>query len=75
MQNKRMQIKLISNITKMLRLTVNATKIKNSVLLNIDFTLKVLSQMGLFLSNAQPAFTCSKLTIEALERGVKYVQS
>ena len=23
----------------------------------------------------QPAFTCSKLTIEALEQGVKYVQS
>ena len=25
--------------------------------------------------NAQPALTCSKLTIEALEQGVKYVQS
>ena len=25
--------------------------------------------------NTQPAFTCSKLTIEALEQGVKYVQS
>ena len=24
---------------------------------------------------AQPAFTCSKLTIETLEKGVKYVQS
>ena len=24
---------------------------------------------------AQPAFTCSKLTIETLEQGVKYVQS
>ena len=23
----------------------------------------------------QPAFTCSKLTIETLEQGVKYVQS
>ena len=23
----------------------------------------------------QPAFTCSKLTIETLEKGVKYVQS
>ena len=23
---------------------------------------------------AQPAFTCSKLTIETLEQGVKYVQ-
>ena len=24
---------------------------------------------------SQPAFTCSKLTMEALEQGVKYVQS
>ena len=24
---------------------------------------------------SQPAFTCSKLTIETLEQGVKYVQS
>ena len=24
---------------------------------------------------SQPAFTCSKLTIETLEKGVKYVQS
>ena len=28
---------------------------------------------GLF--NTQPAITCSKLTIETLEQGVKYVQS
>ena len=27
------------------------------------------------LIQSQPAITCSKLTIEALERGVKYVQS
>ena len=27
------------------------------------------------LSLTQPAFTCSKLTIETLEQGVKYVQS
>ena len=26
-------------------------------------------------ANTQPAFTCSKLTIETLEHGVKYVQS
>ena len=26
-------------------------------------------------NGAQPAFTCSKLTIETLEQGVKYVQS
>ena len=28
-----------------------------------------------FLTYTQPAFTCSKLTIETLEQGVKYVQS
>ena len=27
------------------------------------------------ISITQPAFTCSKLTIETLEQGVKYVQS
>ena len=27
------------------------------------------------LNITQPAFTCSKLTIETLEQGVKYVQS
>ena len=29
----------------------------------------------LFVESAQPAFTCSKLKIETLEQGVKYVQS
>ena len=28
-----------------------------------------------FWYTSQPAFTCSKLTIETLEQGVKYVQS
>ena len=28
-----------------------------------------------FTKTTQPAFTCSKLTIETLEQGVKYVQS
>ena len=27
------------------------------------------------LNSSQPAITCSKLTIETLEQGVKYVQS
>ena len=27
------------------------------------------------LNHTQPAFNCSKLTIETLEKGVKYVQS
>ena len=30
---------------------------------------------NLKLNRAQPAFTCSKLTIEILEQGMKYVQS
>ena len=28
-----------------------------------------------YINYSQPAFTCSKLTIETLEQGVKYVQS
>ena len=39
----------------------------------------VLGLMGLevyyFRAPSQPAITCSKLTIETLEQGVKYVQS
>ena len=31
--------------------------------------------MRLQIVKSQPAFTCSKLTIETLEQGVKYVQS
>ena len=31
--------------------------------------------MNLIHYKAQPAITCSKLTIETLEQGVKYVQS
>ena len=30
---------------------------------------------SLEMKNAQPAIACSKLTIETLEQGVKYVQS
>ena len=30
--------------------------------------------VGMVLTTAQPAFTCSKLTIETLEQGVKYVE-
>ena len=30
---------------------------------------------GVAMITTQPAFTCSKLTIETLEQGVKYVQS
>ena len=30
---------------------------------------------GNYIKQPQPAITCSKLTIETLEQGVKYVQS
>ena len=33
------------------------------------------ADISLKMSRSQPAFTCSKLTIEILEQGVKYVQS
>ena len=31
--------------------------------------------LGIYSMTTHPGFTCSKLTIEALEQGVKYVQS
>ena len=31
--------------------------------------------LNIIINQTQPAFTCSKLTIETLEQGVKYVQS
>ena len=37
------------------------------------FCAVIILSFGLKIS--QPAFTCSKLTIETLEQGVKYVQS
>ena len=36
--------------------------------------LKCEDSFTLFSQLTQPAFTCSKLTIETLEQGVKYVQ-
>ena len=42
----------------------------------MDYPMKIvmiaISSVEMF---SQPAFTCSKLTIETLEQGVKYVQS
>ena len=32
-------------------------------------------RMSEIIKSAQPGFTCSKLTIETLEQGVKYAQS
>ena len=38
-------------------------------------TIRRLSAFKKYFTTAQPAITCSKLTIETLEQGVKYVQS
>ena len=38
-----------------------------------DISFEIANQ--LVLKSTQPAFTCSKLTIETLEQGVKYVPS
>ena len=42
-------------------------------------TLEQVSSFTKLINNiqfqSQPAFTCSKLTIETLEQGVKYIQS
>ena len=35
----------------------------------------VLRLVSIYFDRPQPAFTCSKLTMETLEQGVKYVQS
>ena len=40
------------------------------VLVQLQFTCTSLLE-----TTSQPAFTCSELTIETLEQGVKYVQS
>ena len=40
----------------------------------IDFFRKFYKVLT-YTAATQPAFTCSKLTIEILEQGVKYVQS
>ena len=40
-----------------------------------DYSRTYASHGSHFCQTTQPAFTCSKLTIETLEQGVKYVQS
>ena len=45
-------------------------------LLNLDLFFNwVIPNMYLYKPDSQPAITCSKLTIETLEQGMKYVQS
>ena len=53
-----------------------------SQMMRFSFNLHILfghksvkSSGNLTTLTTQPAFTCSKLTIETLEQGVKYVQS
>ena len=47
------------------------------ILLLKKITLKITENYFSYFQKSftQPAFTCSKLTIETLEQGVKYVQS
>ena len=47
-----------------------------------EYSIWLLQQRSIYISifddgiiTSKPAFTCSKLTIETLEQGVKYVQS
>ena len=48
----------------------------NFILISVtDSSLAGCSDIHLLLKPTQPAITCSKLTIETLEQGVKYVQS
>ena len=42
---------------------------------DLRMSLGLLEYFDLLLSVSQPAIACSKLTIETLEQGVKYVQS
>ena len=58
---------------------INRTDGKDSKMRE-DYTFFFLQQKNLFsrvsiFLTSQPAITCSKLTIETLEQGVKYVQS
>ena len=42
---------------------------------SLDYWLKMIIGCKVWLEITQPAITCSKLTIEILEQGVKYIQS
>ena len=60
---------------------MNAVNKVNSNIVLMNVVNKVNSNIVLinvkemdFVSLTKPAFTCSKLTIETLEQGVKYVQ-
>ena len=42
---------------------------------DLGFLVPITKVLDFYLFITQPAITCSKLTIETLEQGVKYVQS
>ena len=83
-----LDIKIVASISKIdtfanpLNCTINFA---NNVLLYYHMECKILfsfknsklskQSVGSLSITTQPAFTCSKLTIEILEQGVKYVQS
>ena len=50
-------------------------KFLTKVSADLRMSLGLLEYFDLLLSVSQPAIACSKLTIETLEQGVKYVQS
>ena len=57
---------------------MRTSKTVTEMKVNVEQALKWGSYRKLFASarqTSQPAFSCSKLTIETLEQGVKYVQS
>ena len=57
------------NISSNIRPYDGLTKFHQSIMLKWG------SHIHQFILLTQPAITCSKLTIETLEQGVKYVQS
>ena len=57
---------------------MRTSKTVTEMKVNVEQALKWGSYRKLFASarqTSQPTFSCSKLTIETLEQGVKYVQS
>ena len=53
---------------------INHWNVDKEVVQNLEIP-KTFFDFHKTLPAIQPAFTCSKLTIESLEQGVKYVQS
>ena len=60
--------------SKFAKYVVKKQNLSHRILRNIS-QFATLIEIPLWLKAIQPAFTCSKLTIETLEQDVKYVQS